>query len=63
MSSDIAFQSDHVLVLQVFLPLDRYSRKDQEKTRALVNGAISRMSAVPGVKSAGATNFLLLIGF
>ena len=63
MNSDLGFQSDHVLALQVFLPLDRYPRTDQEKRRALVNEAINKMSAVPGVKSAGATNFLPLIGF
>jgi predicted permease len=63
MNSDLGFQPDHVLALQIFLPLNEYSLKDHEKTRAFVNEAIQRMSAVPGVKSAGATNFLPLIGF
>jgi putative ABC transport system permease protein len=63
MTADLGFQSNKVFALQVFLPLNRYPLKDKEKTRALVNEAISKMSIVPGVKSAGATNFLPLIGF
>jgi putative ABC transport system permease protein len=63
MNADLGFQPDGVLALQAFLPIDRYPLKDGEKTRALVNEAINKMSTLPGVKSAGATNFLPLIGF
>jgi predicted permease len=63
MNADLGFRSDHLLALQIFLPSDSYPRSDQEKTRAFVEQTIARMSAVPGVKSAGATNFLPLIGF
>lgn len=63
MNADLGFQSDHVLSLQVFLPIDRYPLKNQEKSRVLVNEVIRRMNTVPGVKSAGATNFLPLTGF
>jgi predicted permease len=63
MNADLGFQSGHVLSLQIFLPIDRYPFKEREKTRALVDEAIRRMNAVPGVNSAGATNFLPLTGF
>jgi predicted permease len=63
MNADLGFRSDHVLSLQIFLPVDRYPFKEREKTRALVDEAIRKMNAVPGVKSVGATNFLPLTGF
>ncbi len=63
MNADLGFQSDHLLALQIFLPPDSYPRNDHEKTRAFVDQTITKMGAVPGVKSAGATNFLPLIGF
>ena len=63
MNADLGFQPDHVLALQIFLPFNKYPFKDHEKTSAFVDQAIQKMSSVPGVKSAGATNFLPLIGF
>lgn len=62
-NADLGFQPDHVLALQIFVPLDRYPLKNPEKTTALVDEAVSRMNTIPGVKSAAATNFLPLIGF
>ncbi len=59
----LGFQPDHVLALELFLPPDRYPRSDGEKARALVEDVVRRMNALPGVKSAAATNFLPLSGF
>jgi putative ABC transport system permease protein len=62
-NSDLGFQPDHLLSLEVFLPPNRYSRSDTTKTRALVSEVTRRLNALPGVKSAGATDFLPLSGF
>jgi predicted permease len=62
-SANLGFKSDHVLSLQVFLPTNRYPRADETKTRVLVNEVTRRLNALPGVTSAGATNFLPLTGF
>jgi predicted permease len=62
-NADLGFQPDHVLSLQVFLPPDRYPRADQHKTSAFVDEVVNRLTALPGVKSAAATNFLPLTGF
>jgi predicted permease len=63
LQSDLGFEADHLLSVQIFLPLDRYPRKDKEKTAGYVADVVRRMSALPGVRSAGATNFLPLTGF
>ncbi len=62
-NSNLGFQPDHVLSLQLFLPPDRYPRSDQTKRIRFVEGVVNRLSALPGVKSAAATNFLPLTGF
>ncbi len=62
-NADLGFQPDHVLSLQLFLPPDRYPRADQHKTSIFVDEVVNRLAALPGVKSAGATNFLPLTGF
>ncbi|HEY1949591.1 MAG TPA: ABC transporter permease [Bryobacteraceae bacterium] len=63
LNANLGFQPDHVLSLEIFLPPDRYPRGDPEKTRGLVEGVVRKMNALPGVKSAAATNFLPLSGF
>lgn len=62
-NTDLGFRSDHVLSLQVFLPPDRYPRDNPQATRAFVEQVAKKLSTVPGVKSAAATNFLPLSGF
>jgi predicted permease len=63
MNAALGFEADHLLALQIFVPLNRYPLKDHEKTAAFVDEVVRRMDAVPGVKSAAATNFLPLIGY
>ena len=60
---DLGFQPDQVLSLQIFLPPDRYPRTEREKERVLVEEVVKKMNALPGVRSAAATNFLPLSGF
>jgi putative ABC transport system permease protein len=62
-NADLGFQPDHVLSLQLFLPPDRYPSTDPAKRRQFVEQVEKRLNALPGVKSAGATNFLPLSGF
>jgi predicted permease len=62
-NADLGFQPDHVLSLQLFLPPDRYPRADQHKISVFVDEVVNRLAALPGVKSAAATNFLPLTGF
>ena len=62
-NADLGFEADHLLSLQIFLPLNRYPREDVAKTSALVDEVVRRMNALPGVKSAATTNFLPLTGF
>jgi putative ABC transport system permease protein len=61
--ADLGIQPDHVLSLQLFLPPDRYPSTDPAKRRQFVDEVEKRFSALPGVKSAGAINFLPLSGF
>jgi putative ABC transport system permease protein len=61
--ADLGFQPAHVLSLQIFLPPDRYPFRNPEKTRVFVAEVVSRMSALPGVTAAAATNYLPLSGF
>ena len=63
MNAKLGFEPDHLLALQVFLPPNRYPREDQNKRRVFVQDVVRRMNAMPGVKSAAATNYLPLIGF
>jgi predicted permease len=59
----LGFQPDHLLSIQVLLPPNHYSSTDQTKTRNFVIEVTRRLNALPGVKSAGATDFLPLSGF
>lgn len=61
-NADLGFRADHVLSLQVFLPRDRYPRNSQA-SRVFVDLVVKKLNALPGVKSAAATNFLPLSGF
>jgi putative ABC transport system permease protein len=63
LNADLGFQPDHVLSLQLFLPIDRYPSTDPEKRRQFVEAVEKRLSALPGVKSAGTINFLPMSGF
>ncbi|HEX4228081.1 MAG TPA: ABC transporter permease [Bryobacteraceae bacterium] len=63
MDANLGFQPDQVLSIEVILPPDRYPYKDQNKRRFFVEDTVRRLSVVPGVKSAAATNFLPLSGF
>ena len=63
LNAKLGFQPEHVLSIEIFLPPDRYPRSDREKTRGLVESVVRKMNALPGVKSAAATNFLPLSGF
>ena len=63
MRANLGFQADHLLSLEVFLPQDRYPSEAPGKRRRLVTEVLRQMNALPGVKSAAATNFLPLSGF
>ena len=62
-NADLGFQPDHVLSLEVFLPANRYPQADQVKMRVFVREVTRRLNTLPGVKSAGATDYLPLSGF
>jgi predicted permease len=62
-NSDLGFQPDHLLSLEVFLPANHYSAPDPTKRRVFVEEVTRKLNALPGVKSAGATDFLPLSGF
>ncbi len=62
-NADLGFQPDHVLSLQLFLPPVPYPRADRHKMSAFVDEVVYRLTALPGVQSAAATNFLPLTGF
>jgi predicted permease len=61
-NTDLGFQSDHVLSLQVLLPPDRYPN-DSPARSLFVQQVVKKLNTMPGVKSAAATNFLPLSGF
>ena len=61
--ADLGFQPDHVLSLEVLLPSNRYPSADQAKRRGFVGEVVRKLNALPGVRSAAATNFLPLSGF
>jgi predicted permease len=61
--SSLGFQPEKVLGLEVFTSRLKYPQKEPEKLRAFIDRSIENLRAVPGVESAGATNFLPLTGF
>ena len=61
--TDLGFQPDHLLSMQVFLPHDRYPESNPARRLAFVEEVEKRLSALPGVTSVGAINFLPLSGF
>ena len=62
-NADLGFQPDHVLSLEVLLPANRYPNADQTKMRVFVREVARRLNTLPGVKPAGATDYLPLSGF
>jgi predicted permease len=62
-NTDLGFQPEHLLSMQVFLPPDRYSSDNSQARRGFVNELVRRLNTLPGVKSAAAINFLPLSGF
>jgi predicted permease len=62
-NADLGFQADHLLSMQVFLPQNRYPSDNPIARRVFVNQVLKKLSAMPGVTSAAATNFLPLSGF
>jgi len=64
LNSGLGFEPGHVMALEILLPSDRYPPfSSDEKTRNFADNTVRAMAAVPGVQSAGATNFLPLSGF
>lgn len=61
-NTNLGFHADHLLSLEVFLPPNPYGTNLQAR-RAFVEGVVKKMSALPGVESAAATNYLPLSGF
>jgi putative ABC transport system permease protein len=59
--SDFGFNPENVLTVQVILPQKRYS--EPAKRLQFVAETLQRIETLPGVKSAGVTNFLPLSGF
>jgi predicted permease len=57
----LGFDPQNVLSLEALLPQNKYGTP--EKRQAFVEQALQRLEALPGVRSAGATNFLPLSGF
>lgn len=61
-NTDLGFQADHLLSMQVFLPPDRYPPRSEAR-RVFVEQVVRKLNTLPGIKSAAATNFLPLSGF
>ncbi len=62
--ASLGFRPDRVLSVEVLLPQNRYPWfREPAKTRLFVDETVKRMSALPGVESAAATNYLPLSGF
>jgi len=60
-SGKLGFDPQNVLSLEALLPQNKYATP--EKRQAFVEQVLQRLEALPGVRSAGATNFLPLSGF
>jgi predicted permease len=60
---DLGFRPEKVVGLEVFLPPNRYPENKSQARAGFVNNVLNRLSTLPGVQSAGATNFLPLTGF
>ena len=59
--ADLGFQPDQVLTMRVLLPSYKYKTPVQE--RSFGDEALSRIEALPGVKTAGTVTFLPLSGW
>ncbi|HWX40199.1 MAG TPA: ABC transporter permease [Blastocatellia bacterium] len=60
-SGKLGFDPQNVLSLEALLPQNKYATP--EKRQAFVEQVLQRLEALPGVRSAGATNYLPLSGF
>lgn len=61
LNTNLGFNPKNVLSFQVWLPDSRYTTPGE--VRGFFQQAIAKMRAIPGVKSAGAVNFLPLTGW
>ena len=61
LNADLGFNPENVLSFQVWLPDSHYATA--AGARSFFQQAIAKMRAIPGVKSAGAINFLPLTGW
>ncbi|HEU5410585.1 MAG TPA: ABC transporter permease [Candidatus Acidoferrales bacterium] len=61
LNANLGFNPENVLSFQVWLPDSHYATASG--VRGFFNQAIAKMRAIPGVKSAGAINFLPLTGW
>jgi len=59
-SQDAGFARDGVMAFQITLPNGRY---DTNRTRQMFPRIVDAVASIPGVKSAGAINFIPLINF
>jgi len=60
---DLGFHPENVLGLEVFLPPNRYPEDQPQKRTSFTDNVLDRLSKLPGVQSAAATNYLPLTGF
>jgi predicted permease len=62
-NEDLGFRPEHLLGLEVVLPPNRYGSSHAQKQNAFVDAVLDRLKNLPGVESAGATNYLPMTGF
>jgi len=60
---DLGFHPENTLGLEVFLPPNRYPEDQPQKRTSFTVNVLDRLSKLPGVQSAAATNYLPLTGF
>ena len=61
MSEDLGFNPSNLLTMQIWLPQNRYSSPSQ--VTSFYQQVLERVDAIPGVKTAGAVNFLPFSGW
>ena len=63
MNAGLGFEPDHLLSIEVLLPLNRYPSSNPQKRQQFTENVLLAMVAKPGVLMAGATNYEPLSGF
>jgi predicted permease len=63
LKGSLGFDSERVLASELFLSMNRYPQSDPQKWDQFTGSVLEKIHALPGVESAGATNFLPLSGF